>query len=44
MNNLVSAGSDTDVQETAVLSFPAKTHCLYLQLKWDLVYKEKYCT
>lgn len=42
MNNPGSTGCSTDVQQTAVFSFPEKTHCLYLQLKWDPVYKEQH--
>lgn len=43
MSNLGSTGSSIDVQETPAFSFPAKTHCLFLQLKRDPVYKEKHC-
>lgn len=42
MNNPGSLGCSTDVQDTAVFSFPAETHYLYLQLKWDPLYKEKH--
>lgn len=42
MNNLGSAGSSIDLYETSMISFPMKTHYLFLQFEWDPVYEEKH--